>query len=865
MLMETPLEFKPEMGSGKKYRCLKARKTSASEKSAQAFSYVSLFSGAGIGCYGFLLEGYDCVVTNELLEKRLKFQKFNNKCSSEDGYILGDISQPSTRERIITTIEKWLKQNNSDNIDVVIATPPCQGMSVANHKKDNELVRNSLVVESIRIIREINPKFFIFENVNTFLKTLCVDNDGKQKSIREAIEASLSGNYNILYKIVNFKDYGVPSSRTRTLVIGVRKDIKDITPYDVLPDRESEVTLRKAIGHLPRLKKMGEISEDDIYHSFRPYDVRMIDWIKDLQEGGNAFENTGDRKPHRIVNGELIFNTNKNGDKYSRWYFDKVGPCIHTRNDILASQATIHPVDNRVYSIRELMIMMSIPDSFKWTDVAFAKLNEMPDEEKRHFLKQNEINIRQSIGEAVPTLVFQKIARKIKDVLSYNIISDSEVERLIENRSLDNPANLLNFIEENTGKLKFQELAKVAELANSRRTAHAAYYTRQDVGFTLVNDLPDFRKSKGIRILEPSVGSGNFLPLLFRKYSDIPSVEIDLVDIDGDVIKNLRSLMKSIEVPSNVKLNYIVDDFMFHEFKDRYDVIIGNPPFMKINGQRQLLSAYRNFMHNKETSNLFSFFIEKSLKIGATVALITPKSLISAPEFNKTRELIEKMAVSKIVDFGETAFDVLIETVGLIMNGKRARDGFIKIESYITNEVRYAKQDYVMGDEFPYWLIYRNDYFDTVSGKMRLGVFRAFRDRQITKKNTNPSGKYRVLKSRNLGRDGKVINIDGYDTYVDSLTGLTVSKYINRKATVIVPNLSYYPRASFLPKNCITDGSLAILTPKNPNEKITSTQLDYFSSQEFESFYRIARNFGTRSLNIDSNSIFFWGLLKDDN
>jgi DNA (cytosine-5)-methyltransferase 1 len=42
----------------------------------------------------------------------------------------------------------------------------------------------------------------------------------------------------------------------------------------------------------------------------------------------------------------------KNGDKYKRQYWNKVAPCIHTRNDILSSQNTVHPVDDRVFSIR---------------------------------------------------------------------------------------------------------------------------------------------------------------------------------------------------------------------------------------------------------------------------------------------------------------------------------------------------------------------------------------------------------------------------------------------------------------------------------------------------------------------------------
>lgn len=142
------------------------------------------------------------------------------------------------------------------DLDVLIATPPCQGMSVANHKKKkDEIIRNSLVVESIKMVHQIKPKFFIFENVRAFLTSVCTDIDGNAKSIKEAIETNLGGIYNILYKVVNFKDYGNPSSRTRTLVIGVRKDIKEITPCDVFPDKQPERTLRQVIGHLPSLKK----------------------------------------------------------------------------------------------------------------------------------------------------------------------------------------------------------------------------------------------------------------------------------------------------------------------------------------------------------------------------------------------------------------------------------------------------------------------------------------------------------------------------------------------------------------------------------------------------------------------------------
>ena len=832
-------------------------------KGVQALSYISLFSGAGIGCYGFKLEGYDCIATNELLPKRLNIQRINNKCSAEDGYVDGDISGEATKEKILKLINRWLASHNSDTVDVVVATPPCQGMSVANHKRKNEMPRNSLVVESINIVSRVTPKFFVFENVRGFLRTQCVDNDGRQKPIRDAIDINLSGRYNILYRVVNFKNYGVPSSRTRTLVLGVRKDLRDVTPFDILPDAEKEVTLRDAIGHLPSLKTMGEVYQRDIFHNFRPYDPRMTGWIENLREGGSAFENSGEKRPHRLVDGRIVYNANKNGDKYSRWYFDRVGPCVHTRNDILASQATIHPSDNRVYSIRELMIMMSIPESFKWTEIPLEKLNAMPLEEKRNFLKKNEMNIRQSIGEAVPTLIFQKIARKIKGLLSYQFLNSRQAEKIIAGNNLEDPLRLSRFIGENSGRFRFPDLSRIAELANSKRKSHAAYYTRQDVCFTLVEGLPDFTKSSRIRILEPSVGAGNFVPLLIKKYAELKSVELDLVDIDAGAIEVLKSLIGTLTIPQNVKINYITGDFIFLDTAGRYDAVIGNPPFMRIKGNKNLLFAYKNSMHNKDTSNIASYFVEKSLRIGDTVALIAPKSIISAPEFNKTREVMLNggMHVSKIVDFGESAFEVLIETVGIIMR-KGGKDEMVKVESYITNQSIYSEADYLLGDMFPYWLIYRDDFFDRVCRKLSLGVFKVFRDRQITKKIMKSEGRYMVLRSKNLARDGSINHIPGYDKYVDGISCLGVSKYLNRENAVIAPNLSYYPRASFLPRNCIPDGSLAILTPKNPNLVITKQQLEYFSSDEFKNFYRIARNLGIRSLNIDSNSVYFWGLIK---
>jgi len=763
---------------------------------------------------------------------------------------------------IFDEIAKWKKANNRD-IDVLISTPPCQGMSVANHKKNDELNRNSLVVESISLVNNIRPKFFIFENVKAFLNTACMDTDGELKPIRDAIDQNLAGAYNILYSVVNFKDYGVPSSRNRTIVIGVKKGLYDITPYDVFPDSENQIILRDAIGHLPSLKRMGEIYSKDIYHNFRSFDKRMLDWIKDLKEGQSAFDNDHPQKiPHTIVDGKIVNNQNKNGDKYCRCMFDKVGPCIHTRNDILASQSTIHPKDNRVFSIRELMIMMSVPDSFKWSDIPETTLNKMSDSEKQDFLSKNEMNIRQSLGEAVPTLIFKKIANKIKQVLMRQFLTETEINKLIISNKLTDSDKLLSFLKDNIKKMSFVDLCKISELANSQRAHMSAYYTSQDICYTVVKDMPEADNYDTIRILEPSVGSGNFIPLIMSKYKTVQAVELDLIDIDAKVLDALKIILSSINIPKNIKINYICDDFITHVFDNKYDLIIGNPPFKKIENNPQLLSKYKQSVFNNETNNLFSFFIEKSLKISKYVALITPKSLLSTPEFNKTRVLLETKNIEKIIDYGEFAFDVKIETIALLIRNIDTSKGKVKIESYITKTIIFYEKEYIFSNKFPYWLIYRDKFFDGVANKMTLNVFDAFRDRQITKKITKNKGKYRVLKSRNLSEDGTIVNLSGYDCYIDDLTGLQVAKYLNNTRAVIVPNLSYYPRAGLLPKNSIADGSLAILLLKNLSKNITSKQLKYFASEEFTKYYKISRNYGTRSLNIDKNSVFFWGLLK---
>lgn len=831
------------------------------------YTYVSLFSSAGIGCYGFKLEGFDCIATNELIPRRLDIQRFNKKCKYDSGYICGDITEEAVKRKLYDEIEFWKTEEELSQVDVVIATPPCQGMSVANHKKSKtEIVRNSLVIESIKIIKDIKPSFFVFENVPAFMKTLCTDVDGENKTIAEAIERNLGDEYSYAARIINFKNYGACSSRQRTVVIGVSRHLADeISPFELYPDLVEEKTLREVIGNLKPLKEFGEIDETDIYHSFRVYPEHMRTWISDIKEGESAFDNIDDRKkPHRVIDGEIVINQRKNADKYTRQCWDKVGPCIHTRNDQLASQNTIHPFDDRVFSIRELMFMMTVPDSFKWVEADFDKLNLMSVAEKRKFLKKEEIKIRQSLGEAVPTAIFQSIAKKIISALKHPPINKAYIDKIILDNDLFNIDNLKNFVAKNPMNLSPASLGKIAETANTNRTDNAAFFTAKSLITEIIKEIPDSDKEV-VRILEPSVGVGNFLPLIIKKFES-KQIVIDVLDIDAYSLELTEIILQNYKIPDNCTINYIHDDFLLHDFEEKYDYIIGNPPFFKIKSTDDLIEVYRRSAINKSTRNICSFFLDKAINIGNYVALVFPKFLLNTPEFAPTRDYLSQKAVDCIIDFGEKGFPgVLIETMAIFISnfGKPSNTHIISVTH---RKDIMQSQKYIFDKKLPYWIIYRDEYFDSVCKKLDFNVFLVFRDRQITNALLSDIGDIRVLKARNISDDGSaILNLSNYDAYIsyEALKKLSVFEYLNRDDVYLAPNMTYKPRVIKKPKNCVVNGSVAILIPKKEIE-LSEKQMKFFSSKEYRSFYQIARNYQTRSLNVDACSVFFYGLLREE-
>ena len=515
-------------------------------------------------------------------------------------------------------------------------------------------------------------------------------------------------------------------------------------------------------------------------------------------------------------------------------------------------------------TVPHLMLMMTVPYSFKWVEEDLETLNKLSTAKKRAFLKKEEIKIRQSLGEAVPTAIFQAIAKKIAAVLKHPPMNTATINKIVNEYGLADVEKLKSFIVQNEMSLSAATLGKIAELANTSRTDNAAFFTSKTLITEMMKSLPD-TDQQAVRILEPSVGVGNFIPLILKKYEG-KDIILDVVDIDEHSLEIAKLILQKYDIPQNCTINYIADDFLLQDFEEQYDYIIGNPPFYKMKSANTLLNVYRQKAINKDTTNICSFFLDKAMSIGNYVALVFPKFLLNTPEFAKTREYLSEKAVERIIDFGEKGFPgVLVETLAIFINNQ-GRPLKTKVFSFTHGIHLEQAQDYIFDKKLPYWIIYRDIKFDNVCKQLDFNVFKVFRDRQITNKLLSNAGDIRVLKSRNISDNGKnVIDIDGYDSYISSIEArsLFVFEYLQREDVYLTPNMTYKPRMMRKPAGTLVNGSLAILIPKGQIIP-TETQLEFFSTQEYRDFYQVARNYQTRSLNVDACSVFFYGLLREN-
>ena len=441
------------------------------------------------------------------------------------------------------------------------------------------------------------------------------------------------------------------------------------------------------------------------------------------------------------------------------------------------------------------------------------------------------------------------------------MLNHSEIISIIEKENLYKVSNLKNFVKREKERLELGFLSRIIELANNNRETHSAYYTNDFIIKDIIDLLPEFSDKDEIRIIEPSVGAGNFLPYLFAKYRN-KKVKLTLIDIDKDII-DILSLLYEDKAPSNFEINFLCADFMSLNLNN-VDLIVGNPPFTRVS--KKEIEKYN--LTNQDLRNLAGCFLEKSIKIAHTVSLIMPKNLLNTPEYSGLRDFILSKNVHSILDFGEKGFKgVLIETINIILSNSEQKKP-VFIESKVKNQILNQDKNYIFDKNLPYWVIYRNAHFDSILNKMDLGVFDVFRDRQITKSiliSQKNQSSIRVLRSQNISDNGcEVIDKDNYDCFIDKdvLQKLAVNKFIDNDFVYLTPNMTYNCRVMKKEKGYIVNGSVAILIPKY-HFQLTEKQLLFFSSNEFREFYAVARNYQTRSLNIDACSCYWFGIYKE--
>lgn len=319
---------------------------------------VSLFCSSGIGDLGLKANGIKTVIGCELLPERMDLFKNNYPdamCFNGDIWSLSD------------DIISYYKKKYEDNPFLVIATPPCQGMSsngmgkmLNDYRKGLRPKldpRNRLIIPAIKIIKELKPEWVILENVPNMTNTLITDENENLVNIIDYIKKTLGDEYVGNPKVIDVADYGVPQHRKRLITVLSRcvkaKDVFEIQG-NLLPmpthGKDSDlltkkwVTLRDAIGTLPPLRadKDHYIDKDfNDLHRVPILDETKLSWIDNTPEGMTAFDNQC-INPNCLYRGNKTHGTTRNDDGINQannstpLYCEKCGsllprPCVEDK------------------------------------------------------------------------------------------------------------------------------------------------------------------------------------------------------------------------------------------------------------------------------------------------------------------------------------------------------------------------------------------------------------------------------------------------------------------------------------------------------------------------------------------------------
>lgn len=372
-------------------------------KFSKPINALSLFANVGIAESYLKDVGVNVVVANELLEQRARFYRH---VYPEVNMITGDITDPEVFSKVKDAAIR-------NKVEFLFATPPCQGMSCAG-RKDPLDPRNFLIYYAIEMVKAINPRFVLFENVTMQQHTKILLGD-KYVFIPEYVEKQLGDKYVFnKQRIVNAMDYGVPQSRQRYIYLLARNDERVQWEF---PEKESHIiTLNEAIGDLPSLdplvreqneryhfpdyeKKKSEGIKVSKWHYPPTHGWKNIEWMIHTPSGKSAFQN---QKYYPQTKGRRVKGAPRT---YMRMFWDKPATTVMQNSNVISAFSTVHPgrmisdsddeskriySDARALSIYELMIVSSLPTDWNIPDWADDNL------------------IRQVIGEGIPPLLIKK-------------------------------------------------------------------------------------------------------------------------------------------------------------------------------------------------------------------------------------------------------------------------------------------------------------------------------------------------------------------------------------------------------------------------------------------------------------------------
>jgi DNA (cytosine-5)-methyltransferase 1 len=329
------------------------------------YKVIDLFAGAGGLSYGFANDdNFEIIAANEIASDMVKTYKANHPFIKVYHCDIKDFG--------ITNLKNDFGIGKKD-IDIIIGGPPCQAYSTVGKRLLND-PRGQLFQEYYRILKEIEPKFFIFENVKGLLSM------SKGELFKTIIFLFESLGYKVYYKLLNSADYGVPQIRERIIIIGTKLKNKYSFPEPTHCNNEyllnlklkPYLTLSEAISDLPFIKS-GEQSFEYatepknefqklmrknapkklMDHIAPKNNEKLIKIMEYLPDGGTPLDLPEELRP-------------KSGFKntYSRLWWNRPSTTITRNFSTPSSSRCIHPKAPRPLTTREGARIQCFPDDY---------------------------------------------------------------------------------------------------------------------------------------------------------------------------------------------------------------------------------------------------------------------------------------------------------------------------------------------------------------------------------------------------------------------------------------------------------------------------------------------------------------------